>query len=275
VNFPRKAARALIALLLILAGILAYMGSTGQLISVSQNIIGTVTTPFQKLNTGIGNVISGISQKTSDVDDIIAENERLKEELKEMRLKVRKYNRLEQENKAYKELLGIQDTIREYTTQNATVIGRDGTESFYSFTIDKGSSDGIKVNDVVFSRDGIVGVVIDTGIGFSKVSTILSPAVSAGCFVGTDLDIAVLSGNYDLSDGEYCLAQYLPKNTTATEGDIVTTSGLGMVFPPDFLIGTVESVDIDQSGNYMTARVKPAADIRNVKIVFVITDYNR
>ena len=56
-------------------------------------------------------------------------------------------------------------------------------------------------------------------------------------------------------------------------GDQVITTGLGGVFPPDLLVGTVQKVEPEVSGKSSIAVVRPGADPRTVKHVFVITDY--
>ncbi|MEG1782504.1 MAG: rod shape-determining protein MreC, partial [Oscillospiraceae bacterium] len=156
---------------------------------------------------------------------------------------------------------------------SAFIIGRDGMDKFYSFTLDKGENYGIAKNDVVISIDGVVGVVTEVGANFAKVSTILSPAVSMGCFAGSELDNGIVSGSYDLKNSENCIMSYLPKGTKVAEGDIVSTTGLGSVFPKDLIVGTIEEVVVDPSGNSKSAVVKPSADIANVKMVFIITSY--
>ena len=80
-NFPKKAARALIVLLLLLAGAMAYLASTGQIISAVQNAVVTVTKPVMKLSAGISNAVSGIYDRTVNIDDIMAENEEMKKEI--------------------------------------------------------------------------------------------------------------------------------------------------------------------------------------------------
>ena len=272
-NIQSKITKALLIALLLISGIMAYAASTGQLTALPQNIMGALAVPFQKATSSIGNKIDAWTDRSLNIDSIIEENEQLKRELAIMRSKQIEYDRIALENKEYKKLLNITDDIQQFETLGASVIGRDGMEKFYSFTIDKGTRHGVAVNDVVISADGLIGMVVETGANFAKVSTILSPAVNVGCIAGSERDVGISSGSYNLSQGEVCVMNYLPKDTKVKAGDIVSTTGYGTVFPKDLIIGTVESVDIQDSGNSKYATVKPAADIENVKIVFVITDF--
>ena len=273
-NIQSKIIKALLAALLVMAGIMAYAASTGQLTTLPQNIAGAAAVPFQKFTAVIGNKLEVWSDRNLNIDNIIRENEKLKKDLAIMRSKQIEYDRMAMENKEYKELLGIIDDISQFSTVDANVIGRDGMDKFYSFTIDKGDKHGIGVNDVVMTADGVVGVVVETGPNFARVSTILSPAVSVGCIAGGERDVGIVTGSYDLSESNICTMHYLPKDTKVKAGDIVSTTGYGSVFPKDLIVGTVESVDIDSAGNSKVAAVKPAADLTGVKIVFVITDFS-
>ena len=273
-NIQSKITKAFLAALLVIAGIMAYAASTGQLTTLPQSIAGAMAVPFQKVTSAIGNKMDAWSDRNLNIDRIIRENEQLKRELALMRSKQVDYDRIVLENKEYKEVLNIVDDISQYETVGASVIGRDGMDKFYSFTIDKGDKHGIEVNDVVISADGVVGVVVETGPNFAKVSTILSPAVSVGCIAGSERDVGIVTGSYDLSESNVCVFNYLPKDTQVKTGDIVSTTGYGSVFPKDLIIGTVETVEIEASGNSKFATVTPAADITDVKIVFVITDFS-
>ena len=185
-NIQSKIIKSLLVALLLLAGIMAYAASTGQLAVLPQNIMGAVAVPFQKFTASVSNKIDAWTDRSLNIDKIIDENEQLKKELAEMREKQVNYDRVVMENKEYKELLGVIDDTTQYETLGANVIGRDGMDKFYSFTIDKGEKHGIEINDVVMSAEGVIGVVVETGTNFAKVATILSPAVSIGSIVGSE-----------------------------------------------------------------------------------------
>ncbi len=272
-NLNSRITKVFFTIVLLLAGIMAYAASTGQLTTLPGNILGTMAVPFQKITTSISNKFDMWADRNLNIDRIMEENEELKKQLQSLRLSQVDYDKLKMENREYKELLNIIEDISRYETISAGVIGRDGIDRFYSFTIDKGEKHGIRIDDVVMSSEGVVGVVVETGANFAKVSTILSPAVNLGCFAGSQRDIGIVSGGYDLGKIQSCFMQYLPKDTFIKKGDIVSTTGYGTIFPKDLIVGTVESVQIDSAGNSCTAQVKPAADIENLKFVFVITDF--
>lgn len=272
-NFRSKIAKGFRVLMLLLVGMMVYAASTGQLTSLPQKILGAAAVPFQKLTSAISYQIEAWTDKTFDVDSILRENEELKKQLTLMRSKQFDYDRIAMENEEFKKIFGTQEKRSEYKTVGANVIGRDGVNMFYSFTIDKGESDGIEVDDVVISSEGLVGVVVETGPNFAKVSTVLSPNVKIGCIAGEERDVGVVSGSFDLAEREMCSIDYLPKETKLKKGDLVGTSGYGNIFPPDLVIGTVEEVVINDSGSSAKATLKPAADISNVKVVLVITDF--
>lgn len=270
-NSRSKIKKIILVVILILVGMMSYAASKGKLTTAPQSILGAISVPFQKMSASISNKFDLWMDKKINIDNIIEENEKLKEELADLRAKQIAYDKLTQENLEYKKLLGVSEDILSYETIDASVIGRDGMDKFYSFTIDKGEKHGIEKDDVVMTSDGVVGVIVDVGPNFAKVSTILSPAVSIGCFVGENREIGISSGNFNLAEEKTCVVEYLPKESEIKEGDLVSSTGYGTVFPEELIVGTVERTELDDSGNSMRAIVKPAADVTNVKFVFVIT----
>jgi rod shape-determining protein MreC len=95
--------------------------------------------------------------------------------------------------------LEIKDSNPDFDFEPAMVIGRDAADRFYSFTIDKGSNDGISKNDPVITNEGLVGIILDVGITHSKVLTILDSTVEVGAMDSITREIGITSGDLILS----------------------------------------------------------------------------
>ena len=269
-NNPFKVIAAVIA---VLVGMALYAGVNGRLTSLPQELMGVVSVPFKSATAQLSDKLSVWRDRTINIDQIIAENEQLRKENQELMQKQIDYDKMKIENEQYKEFLEIKEENPEYEISAASVIGRDGLDKFYSFTIDAGEHDGIEINDVVMSSVGVVGVIVETGPNFSRVATILSPSVSVASFVSSTRDTGVVCGDSRFSTDGKTIIKYLPKNTEAAVGEIISTTGMGEVFPKDLLIGTVEEIATDSSGNYNYAVVKPVSEIAEIKTVFIIKDY--
>ena len=274
-NFFRSVKfKILVCLLVLMAGFLAYAGANGRWSAAPQELLATALVPFQQLGRMISVGIEDLRDRTVAIDEVLAENERLKEELNALRQTVVDYDDMKSENEMFREYYRIEDTYSDYELVSAFVIGRDPMEKYYSFTIDRGSRDGVAVDDVVISPEGAVGRVTSVNYNYAEVLTILDPAVSMGCTVSRTRDIGLAEGESLLAQENRLKMSYLPRETLVAASDLVVTTGLGGVFPSGLIVGTVEDVIPESSGKSMYAVVRPAADVRDITSVFIITNYD-
>ena len=66
----------------------------------------------------------------------------------------------------------------------------------------------------------------------------------------------------------------MPKDAQISEGNTVTTSGLGGVSPEGLIIGEVTSASSDNFGLSQSVKVKPAADFKDIRTVLVVMTLN-
>ena len=198
--------------------------------------------------------VGTVWEKYTSIDKVMEQNEQLEAENAELRQQMVDYDRIKAENEAYKALANIQKKNSNATYVSGFVIGRDPLDEFGGFTLDKGTADGVAVNNAVISDRGyLLGMVVEADPTSCKVMTILHPSSYA-------------------PDG-LCTLTNLERSTETRAGDQVITTGLGGVFPPDLLVGTVQDVVPEASGKSSIAVVRPGADPRTAKHVFIITAY--
>ncbi len=236
--------------------------------------VSVISQPFLKISSAVTNSVGDFLDRFANAEEIYLENEELKKQLREANEKLIDYEQKKRENEQFRSFLGLKETNPDYEFEPATVIGRDSTNRFYSFTIDCGSIHGVEAADPVITADGLVGIVWEVGLTYSHVRTILDISVEAGVYDISTRDSGIVTGDISLSSEGLCKLKYLPKESGIANGNLIVTSGIGGVFPKDLPVGTVKSIAVDSSGLSLTAVLEPSADIENVTDVLVIKSFN-
>ena len=264
----------LVAVAVFLVGIMAYAGANGRLTAAPQELLGVILTPFQKAAAVVSGGVGAVWEKYTSIDEVMEQNEQLEAENAELRQQMVDYDRIKAENDAYKALANIQKKNSNATYVSGFVIGRDPLDEFGGFTLDKGTADGVAVNDAVISDRGyLLGMVVEADPTSCKVMTILHPSFNAAGVVSRTRDNGIITGSADYAADGLCILSNLARSTLSREGDQVITTGLGGVFPPDVLVGVIKELTPEASGKSTLAVIQPGADPRTVRHVFIITNY--
>ena len=261
---------AVVAVLCILSAL--YSGVTGNPSPVTR-IVGFVTTPVQRLATGVSGFFSrGLSYFT-DFDALQAENEELRRQLREMEQTVRDAELALEENARLRQQAGQPERMRELTTISAEVIARNPGDWATTLTLDKGTNHGVAEGDLVTTVDGMVGYVSEVQSNYCEITTVVDVEMQCGALITRTRETAIAEGDYDLmADGNLRLS-YLTEDASVVIGDTVETSGRGGLFPKGVMIGTVESVLPESNGISYYAVLRPFVDVDSVSSVSIVTDF--
>ena len=264
----------LVAVAVFLVGIMAYAGANGRLTAAPQELLGVILTPFQKAAAVVSGGVGAVWEKYTSIDEVMEQNEQLEAENAELRQQMVDYDRIKAENDAYKALANIQEKNSNATYVSGFVIGRDPLDEFGGFTLDKGTADGVAVNDAVISDRGyLLGMVVEADPTSCKVMTILHPSFNAAGVVSRTRENGILNGNTTYAADGLCTLTNLERSTETRAGDQIITTGLGGVFPPEVLVGVIKELTPEASGKSALAVIQPGADPRTVRHVFIITNY--
>ena len=204
----------LVGIAVFLVGIMAYAGANGRLTAAPQELLSVAAAPFQKVAAVVSGGVASLWEKYTSIDDVMAENETLKAENAELRQQMVDYDRVKAENQAYKALESIQSQRPEMSYLSSFVIGRDPLDSFYGFTLDRGTLDGVAVNDAVVSDQGyLLGMVVEAEPTSCKVMTILHPNFNAAGVVSRTRDNGIVTGSSEYAADGLCVLTNLARNT--------------------------------------------------------------
>ncbi|WP_195983928.1 rod shape-determining protein MreC [Clostridium sp. D33t1_170424_F3] len=290
--------KVLLTVIFVMFGLMLYTASTGS--SFAADAMGLVATPMQRVSTIVtNNAVVAAEPVMRSKEELIDENAALKKKIEELNAKLVHYDQYRMENAQLRKYLELKDENRDFKPVPAAVIGRD-PNVLYKFTIDKGTGDGVSINDPVITDAGVVGFISAVNSNYSQVTTILSPDTKiaalvttteeekpeAGGETGTDSagqtgaepafrrDSGVVGTDIRMADNGLVKLGFLAADTPAKAGDVVTTSGLGGVYPSGLAIGEVVSVKNEEYDVSLYAEIKPFVDVNNVRDVMVITEFD-
>ncbi|WP_417019568.1 rod shape-determining protein MreC [Anaerotruncus massiliensis (ex Liu et al. 2021)] len=274
--FKSKRFKILLVVLVLRLAFMLQAAWTGGFSPAISQAAGVVVTPLQKLSSSISGAVSGYFRRYVRADEIAAENEALRAEIDELRRQAVNYEEYKHENEELRKYLDVEfrEEHPDFEVELASVVARDPDDRFYSFTIDRGSLSGIEPLDPVVTADGLVGVVREVGVNYSKVVTILDVWIDVGARDVRTRDIGIVTGSVDLAADGKCRLNYLPRESGAAPGDIVVTSGIGdSLYPQGLLIGKITRIDNAPGDISLFAEIEPFADVRRLTDVMVIKSF--
>jgi len=266
----------LLAFLAFLIGIMIYAVTKGGYSVSGASFINTVTKPFRAASNRISMKMENTVDKLSNADDYYEENERLKKQIGELNAQLTEYDALKAEVEELRKFVTIKEEHEDYLlSQPCKVLGYITNDPFKSFTIDKGSTDGIRVNCPVVTAEGLVGITVEVSKHVSTVRTILSPDLSVAAVASSSgADQGIIEGNVISSENSRTKLIHVPKKNKLKRGDLMITGGTSGLFPKDYPIGTILEIGLDSNGLSVCAEIQPCVDVSRLTSVIVITDFS-
>jgi len=264
----------LILLAAVLLAAILSLGSSILGINPLTNLLEIVATPFRNVSAAVTEWTQDRYDRAFRYDELQAKLDALNQRIADLEEAARKGEDAVREVERLQNLLGLAEERPEFVYADGQVTRRTSSNWESNLTINIGTADDVALRDCVIDQYGnLVGVVTEVGLNWALVSTVLDPDVELGARIARVDEDAILEGSFELMlEGTLKLA-YLPIDTLLVSGDQVTTSGLGGIFPEGLLVGNVRSLYTEADGLNRSAVVVPAADLADIRYVYVITDF--
>ncbi len=258
-------------LLCLVMSIFATLG--GGRVSPISNFINILTTPIQKVISGVSGGIQSVHDHWFEYDTLVEENENLKKELYTTQQKLRDAQKAEQENIQFRAALGMKERSRDFVFESAEIIAKSTENWTSTFTIDKGTLSGIALDNCVITDAGMVGFVSEVGTTWATVTAITDTTMEASAIVSRTREVASAEGDFELMKQGLLKLSYLERDSKIIKGDTIEISGMGGLFPKGIILGTVEEVKNETHGISKYAIIRPAVDLSKVNQVLVIKSF--
>jgi Cell shape-determining protein len=240
---------------LILEGIAFYLLSTGNSYHNS------------RLVNGVRGITRGIEEKINHTRSYLSLrfiNETLAAENVTLRNTIAKLAR--RENSLF---FSVNDSVnkQQYLHTSAEVIENSINRQKNFFTINKGESQGIKVDMAVISENSVAGVIVGCSKNYSVVMSLLNFNFKLSARIKSNGYFGSLS--WDGRDYRYAVLSEIPQHVLVNVGDTIETTGYSAIFPEGAMVGTVSDYE-KFGGDFYKITVLVATDFKKLHFVDVI-----
>ena len=257
------------------------------LLAVALTVIGNLTgtsLPDMFVKGVLTPIRSGISSLTDraeqlysymfEYESLKAENEALKAELAGIQDEARRADSISRENDRLREILDMKEVHEDYELADGYIISWSTTEWSSTFTINRGANVGIEEGMCAITANGeLVGLVNEVGPNYAVIKSVLDSSLEISATIASSGHSGMVQGGYSTGLEGLLRMNYLPSSATIRNNDQVVTTG-STVYPRDLVIGHVVDAGFDDAGVSKFALLQPAADVRSLEQVFIITHYN-
>ena len=236
--------------------------------------VNTVAAPFRAASARVAQWIEERQRSAEEFDQLKAENEELKVQIAKMEEQLRQAERDSEENRTLRRLLELREQRRDLDLESARIVEREASNWASTLRLNIGTDYGVSVGDCVIAETGaLVGLITEAGSSWSLCTTVVDTDSSIGARIFRTGDVGLAQGDFArMTEGELVL-NYLADGASPRVGDLVVTSGLEGYYPAELPIGYIREVSTDDDGLAQYAVMQPAAELRELRQVFVVVDF--
>ena len=193
------------------------------------------------------------------------ENEELAQRIAKLESSLLATNETTKENQRLKELLKFGQT-HAHQEILAQIVAWDASSDFRVIRINKGASDGVKIQSPVVTANGVVGYIYRLTDHFADVLTILDPNNRVDGIVARIRAHGIIEGYTN----RRALMKYVTRTEPVILDDLILTSGLGNIYPKGLVIGKVDRIERQSYGITQHIEIRPAVDFSRLEEVVIL-----
>lgn len=253
---------------IILIGITSFNDS---IISPLRQAVGIVLLPVQSGVNTAGRAVYDNIEEQRKIHSAITENIELNKKIDELTQENTKLMADNGELARLRELYKLDESYSDYPKVGARVVAKDSTKWFSTFTIDKGSNDGIAVDMNVIGYGGLIGIVTDVGKNYATVRAVIDDISRVSAMSLRTGALCRVDGNLEQYNEGRLILRDVKSDADVNEGDMIVTSNVSTKYLPNILIGYARDLKDDSSRLTKSGYIIPVVNFDTISEVLVIT----
>lgn len=233
---------------------------------------GLIIVPFEKSIASIGQWMTGVQDSFREKEDLIQQNKELQTTVDTLTEQNNVLLQDQAELARLEQLYELDEEYTDYPKVAARIISKDPGNWYDTFMINRGSNDGIRVDNNVIAGKGLVGIVTEVGSNWATVRSIIDDSSNVSAMTVSTDDICVVEGDLELIDeGKLRFSQLYDREDKVSVGERIVTSNISDKYVEGLFIGYVSEIELDTNNLTKTGTLVTPVDFQHLKDVFVIT----
>ena len=264
---PRRPTLLLIVVLSLLFVLMSLSSRTryiGETRTLFERTVMTIFSPVPKAVNWVGGSAEDMYHGYLDMRRAVGENLDLRRKVAALTTENVKLRQTESDLRRLRNLLHYSEQFNMETSLAQTIM-IDTSGRFKAVIIDRGSGDGVEVNDAIVNANGLIGRVVLTTPDMAKVQLVTDNNSAIGALIERTRRQGVIRG-----DGTGTVELHdVPALADVNRGDRVLTAGIDGIYPKGIPVGVV--VRAEQGPNlFKNIDVRPLVDFGKIEEVIVI-----
>lgn len=239
------------------------------------NVLNTAMTPFETAGAALSDLLGqgvdfvfGPRDQRARIAELEAENAALREKERQQDLIIARSDFLQKEQELKEKV--------EHTLIPANVTAMEGGSYPSLVTLNKGTTAGVQVGDMVVTavtgldgliQEGLVGRVSEVGMTWARVNTVYDTENNISFLLNRTGSSGIINERIGADLSGYMM----DSEAEVLEGETLVTTGMGQMFAPDILIGTVSQVQTDPETLVKRLTVETRVDFSKLYRVFILS----
>ena len=238
-----------------------------------RQVAGFAIVPFQNGLNKVGTALDGLTSGFRSKNELVKENKKLQAKVDELTTENSRLTQSITELDRLQKLYQLDQQYSEYDKVAAEIIAKNSGNWYCTFTINRGSEDGILVDQNVIAGSGLVGIVTEVGKHWATVRSIIDDTSNVSAMTVSTSANCIVSGDLRLIDeGKLQFIHLKDDDDKIQEGEKIVTSSVSEKFLKGILIGYVSEIQEDPNNLTKTGTLTPAVDFQHLQEVLVILE---
>lgn len=226
----------------------------------------SVVSPLIYLANTPRQLVDELSEQLHSRADLMAENQKLEQQLFLLRSDLLRLKQVTQENQHLRELLGSPVNL-DSRKMVAQILSVDSDPFVHQVVIDKGVLNGVFDGQPVVNDQGVIGQVLSVGKTTSRVLLITDASHAIPVRVMRNDIRAIASGTGNLDELEL---KNIPRSADLQVGDLLVSSGFGGRFPTGYPVARITRFDYEEGKPFAEVKAEPLAALDRLRYLLLL-----